>query len=554
VLLSFVAVPTQGHAASGPTVRITLTEMTPAVGRPGRTLHIRGKVMNTGDEALRGLDMAMRLSLTPLGSRSEMAAVAAGETTSRDGRSVADQAAPTSDLAPGDTQEFSIAYRLAKDPDLNEFGVYVLGVEATAKDSQGRGRVGIVRTFLPWVPRHPGFRPSGFTLFWPLIDVPRLLSDGTFANDGLAREMDVGGRLERLVDEGLRLREHLAVTWVVDPDLLRTAEVMANGYSVRAPDGSRVPGGAAAIASSWLAQVRSATAVGDVVALPYGDPDLDAVTHAGMDEDLVDARVLGTRVASEVLGRAVTSNVAWPAGGFTDRHTLAQLRAGGVDAALLNGRAMPPKLPLSYTPGGRATIHTASGTVAALLYDPGLSGLLARNTGSAVLNSQRFIAETALVTAELPSLGGTRKILVTPPRQWSPDGPEIDRLVTASPDASWLSTGSVGQLVRSRPPEVDRVALRYPREERRRQLPASYLSAVQALHDSVDNFAEVLTNPQTFVRGYDASVLRLEASWWRGKESRANRVDQERTRLAALRNRIQVLPGTYTFSSSSGSR
>ncbi|MDQ1615293.1 MAG: hypothetical protein QOJ60_1232, partial [Actinomycetota bacterium] len=266
VLLSFVAVPTQGHAASGPTVRITLTEMTPAVGRPGRTLHIRGKVMNTGDEALRGLDMAMRLSLTPLGSRSEMAAVAAGETTSRDGRSVADQAAPTSDLAPGDTQEFSIAYRLAKDPDLNEFGVYVLGVEATAKDSQGRGRVGIVRTFLPWVPRHPGFRPSGFTLFWPLIDVPRLLSDGTFANDGLAREMDVGGRLERLVDEGLRLREHLAVTWVVDPDLLRTAEVMANGYSVRAPDGSRVPGGAAAIASSWLAQVRSATAVGDVVA------------------------------------------------------------------------------------------------------------------------------------------------------------------------------------------------------------------------------------------------------------------------------------------------
>ena len=54
--------------------------------------------------------------------------------------------------------------------------------------------------------------------------------------------------------------------------------------------------------------------------------------------------------------------------------------------------------------------------MAALVADPGLVDLLGRarpRTANPVLAAQRVVAETAMITAELPSTGTARTIVVT---------------------------------------------------------------------------------------------------------------------------------------------
>ena len=147
----------------------------------------------------------------------------------------------------------------------------------------------------------------------------------------LAGELAPGRAAARLVEAGARLAQ-APLTWVVDPDLLETAE-----RHVR-----RLPGAGAATArtrrraaaparpaAGWTA-LRAATAGAEVAGAalrrprprrPAPRPAARATTSA--------ARAAGLRAGWPLLlGRPVTDDVAWPVDGFVDRGTLAALRAG----------------------------------------------------------------------------------------------------------------------------------------------------------------------------------------------------------------------------------
>ena len=53
--------------------------------------------------------------------------------------------------------------------------------------------------------------------------------------------------------------------------------------------------------------------------------------------------------------------------------------------------------------------------------------------------------------------------------------------------------------------------------ERARELPEPYLRALDKQQASIDNFAAILTDPAQFVPRLEASLLRLESTWWRGR-------------------------------------
>jgi hypothetical protein len=169
-----------------------------------------------------------------------------------------------------------------------------------------------------------------------------------------------------------------------------------------------------------------------------------------------------------------------------------------------------------------------------------------------LLAAQRFVAETAMITAELPGVGPERTILIAPPRRWSPTPELLDRVVTATLQAPWLSPASVEELRATRPPEIDREPLRYPRSARLRELPAPYLDAVQGLQTTITTFSAVLSEPEAIVPGLDAAVLRLESTWWRNRDARLGRLTGTRRHILAVRDQVQVLPGSYTFGSKSG--
>jgi hypothetical protein len=542
------------HAATSPAT-VTISGISPDVATAGDRLRVTGEIANSSRSDLRDVEVRLRLSDTRLGSRSELAAVAEGRTSSRDGQAVVTRSLP--DLAPGQSQTFELSTALDDLPALTGFGVYVLGVEVLAARRSGFGRVDIVRTLLPWVPRQPDFLPTGFSWVWPLVARPTRLADGTFADDSLAAEMDSDGRLSRLLEAGAAMQDSAAaITWVVDPALLDAAAEMADGYRVQAPDGSVVAGGGSGLAGLWLDRLRTVTAGRPVLALPFGDPDLVALDRHGPGGDLVRASEAADTVLADVLPLASpVTDISWPVNGYVNRPTLGALRRTGSTAVVLDGRAVPPELDLSYTPGGRADVLTSSGGVAALLADPRLADLLRRPGPDPVLAAQRFIAETAMITSELPSTGTERTILVMPPRRWDPDPVFLDRLVAVAGQAPWTAATPLRSLAESSPPEVDRQPLSYPRAERRAELPRDYLRALETMHASIALLAAVLADPQAtdLVEEYQRSVLLLEATWWRGREaSRAIRLDREKLTLKETRGSVRVQPGNFTFSSRSG--
>ena len=546
--------PATPAVAAEPLARIDLSTLDPAIGVPGARLRATGVLHVTGQQALSEVEVRLRLSRTRLSSRGELPAVAAGRTSSRDGDIVARQSLRGRFTA-GQQATFDVAVNLKNVPTLQEFGVYVLNVEAVATSRDGVGRAAIVRTFLPWVPARRDFKPAGFAWLWPLLAPPVQLADGRYADDSLSAEMAAEGRLGRITAAGSRLGQQMPLTWVVDPALLETAQDMTDGYTVRAKDPGQpaVDGIGAGTAQQWLNQVRSASRLGDVATLPYADPDVVALRRGGLTSDLLAARGRGDAMATELLGRDVVTDLAWPADGYADRPTLRALRSGGAQAVVLDAGAIPTELALPFTPTGRVDIGTRDGRLAGLLYDPVLTAALGEDADpQPLLAAQRFVAETAMITAELPGIGPERTILVAPPRNWSPPPELLDRIVSASLQAPWLSPVSVADLRASKPPEIDRAPLTYPRSVSRRELPVAYLNAVRDLHASIATFSAVLTEPETIVPPLDAAVFRLESTWWRGRPDRLGRLTGTRGYVLELRDRVQVLPGSYTFGSKSG--
>lgn len=550
---ALLAVPAPTVAAagtSGDPVTVTLTTLPTSLARAGGGLRVGGRLVNTGTEDLRNVEVRLRLSDTRLNSRSELAAVAEGRTSSRDGEVVASRSVP--DLGAGQAQAFDLSRPLGELESLTEFGVYVLGVEVLAGRRSGFGRVAILRTLLPWVPGPDDFVPTGFTWLWPLVARPTRLADGSFTDDALAADLAAGGRLARLLEAGVRLQEGAGLTWAIDPELVETVADMADGYEVLGPAGP-VPGTGAPLAGAWLEGLAAATSGRPVLALPFGDPDLTALTRAGLGPDVARSiergrQVLGARLSSAQL----QADAAWPIDGFANRATLGLLRSVGVSRVLLDGRALPSVIDLSYTPSGRAHVATPAGRLVGLLAEPGLGDLLRSGGADSLMGAQRFLAETAMITSELPGTGTARTIVLAPPRRWDPSTDYLDRLVEGAAQAPWMAPVSLTSLAAAEPPEVDRAALRYPPAARAAELPAPYLKALATMHASIEVFATILTDREQLVPELDRAVLLLESSWWRGRDSRANRLAGEVKYLADLRGEVRVQPGSFTFSSRRG--
>jgi hypothetical protein len=275
--------------------------------------------------------------------------------------------------------------------------------------------------------------------------------------------------------------------------------------------------------------------------------------RAGLTGDVARSRELGESTLRARLSEAApVADTAWPVDGYVNRETLATLRRSGVTTVVLDGRAVPTEIDLSYTPSGRAHVPSRAGRLAGVLGEPGLADLLRRRGTDPLLGAQRFLAETAMITSELPSTGTARTIVVTPPRRWDPDQAYLDRLVEVTTQAPWAAPVGLGDLVASEPPEVDREPLQYPAEQRQLELPASYLSALEGMHTSINVFSGILTDRTQLVPELNRSVLQLESTWWRGRETRSNRLKTERDYLADLRGLVRVQPGNFTFSSRRG--
>lgn len=318
--------------------------------------------------------------------------------------------------------------------------------------------------------------PVPLNVAWPLVDRPHLGVGGVFLDDGLAEAIRPGGRLNALLEAAGDLGAPPGTgTLVVDPLLLEELSLMVAGYRVlepgtrqgvltpAAPEPSAPPetagvlagttqptqqtqpvpapgavivdtagtvaGAGQADAARFLQRLRELSARVPVLLLPYSDPDVVALSGAGVAGRLSDAAERGRAVAERVLGVGTRIiSMAAPVDGLLTADALTAFRTAGYDTALL---AAATVLPVEDAAG--------SGAPAVVVGADGGSGLRAALAETGVLPSDADpdgnragwgaqLNDLAALLTQRSADGLAAPEVLLLARDWSPDPTALGQL------------------------------------------------------------------------------------------------------------------------------
>ncbi len=506
--------PVPGHATDlakrapdDAPLSVTIDSMTPgSVPRKGR-IKVSGTVTNTDDTTWTDINLYSFLGptvpgsgvATPMTTPEELATAAASATSDFVGERilVPGDYSTVTQLQPGESAPYSFSVPKNDLPALAGEGVYWFGVHALGSSEDGRDELadGRARTFLPMLSPRRDREPVRAALVLPIRKRVLRQPDGSIADvESWIRALSAGGRLADMVELGAASGG--LATWLVDPAVIDAAHALAAGNPPRsigptidpeAPaddeqpsptpvptpeadaDGSRdrepteEEVAAAEAASRWLAGWEQAVASGEVLALPYGDIDLDAAAaHA---PDLYDAARERSEEAFASWGIAADP-VDAPYRGFADDDAIA---LGGPEVpVLLSDRAFPgadlgedllpddldtsesplePPAADSTSPSIEEIPETGEAidltSIPAVAQAAGRRLLLATSGAadggpepgdvlSAVPLRQRILAEAAV-----RALAGERTLLVAMGPTWNPSGSPTEFFTGL--DTSWLT-------------------------------------------------------------------------------------------------------------------
>lgn len=528
-------------------VGLVLTKVSPKSAGPTSRVELAGTVDNRSGQQLAGLSVRLRYGSRPLTSRGEVERYAAGAAAELPGAMAAQPLPQTA--ATGGRQNWRLT-GTTKAMGMRTFGVYPVTVEVL-----NAARLPVVKqtTFITYVPAGPArtFRKTSIAWIWPMIDRPRRSSDTTFVDDRLETDLGPNGRLGGLVAAAKGHRT--PITWAVDPALLDDARAMtaADGYALKPIRGgkpARRP--RSATAKTWLSELRTASGKSPFFATPYGDVDGVALVRNRMAGHLKVAYRDSSLVSSkDLLGRAPTSSIGWPVAGAADQPTLDRMAAYGSDTFLMSSDLLLPDNQ-NVTADATTTLQTSKGIKPTVVFDAGLSEIVSRDTrapGAGVLAEQRFLAETAMITSELPNQ--PRTVVVAPNRRWNPAPGLAKKFLDYTAAAPWMAEVPLDKITRARP--QPRTFIGYQPTYERYELGPAYLKEVRKIAGRASTFGSILNPPGT---PYRQAVLRTESSAWRGQSTTAHRTREAvNGELTAESSKVRVVASRrYSLAGSSG--
>jgi hypothetical protein len=519
---------------------LAIDSVSPQWARSSSTITVSGTLTNNTGSPIPSFEVELLTSDAHFTSPSEMESYADGSggfiSLSQPAGETAFASSRT--LHTGTTVHWTASFTATNaDYQVNGFGVYPLEAEAfnTSYGSYG-ATLAASQTFLPYWPSGGAPDRVNVSWVWPLIDTPQQgPCDGTLTSNALSGGLRPDGRLGSLLSAGLRWQDTADLTWAVDPALLSDADLMTAPYKVGGNTGCT--GTTAmrpnAAAGNWLTQLRTGTAGKPMFVTPYADVDVSALAHAGLDSDLQSSYAIGESVARKVLDRPFGTNgagtgdggapsVAWPAGGTADASVLTALaNSTDVKTVLLNSAELP------NASSTVSSVTTGIGSqMQLLLTDSGLTSTLgsatARSTaGAQFATEQNFLAQTAMIVAEEPSVPG-RSVVVAPPARWDPSAAEAGTLLSMTAKAPWLHPATLSSLSSS--------SVTTDHTDPRQSLPGDqvsgaelsrgYLDQVKTVGTSLALYENLLSQPgAAALQSLQAALAVTESSAWRGNGS-----------------------------------
>jgi hypothetical protein len=434
--------------------------------------------------------------------------------------------------------------------------------------------VGAADTFVVWEPTAPA-QPLRLGWVVPVADVPHRDLLGRHIGEDLQGSLSPGGRLDTLlgtVEEAGRIAQTsggkpLRLTLALDADLVEAVDEMTEPYRVVRGGGPEEARPASPDAGRWLQRLRSLAAQHAVVALPYADADVAALTHARRPGTAT-ALVRYGRGRLRELGLPPAAALAWPADGRLDVPTAASLAGGGVTATVLSEAVLPALTGTVLTPTAVAPFTADGRTFTGVVADTSLTELTSDvefAAGGPLLGEQLLVADSALLHAERP--GVPRDAVVTLPRLWAPDRVAAAGVLARVSATPWVVPTAVADMVADGPRATERVTELRPltRQARAAELPRDAVRAAAAQRvrfvafsqlreptsdpgqtEAGDRLAEQLT-------GWRVGISRAFSVQWRGRPAGpALLTAQAAERLAELSGRITVALTEVTLTSTTG--
>jgi len=445
-------------------------------------------------------------------------------------------------------------------------GVYPYALVVHADGSGGSVEIARQQVLVPSFLSTPA--PVQVAWVWPLLDRPhRTLSSDVFTDDSLAAEVAAGGRLDRALKTAELVKDKVRLALVVDPDLLDSLAVMASksGYQVRKGD-ALVAGTGSAAAARWLARFMALEASDDVVLTPFADPDVDALTRAGMTWSTALDPQVKERISPYLTGVAADPLFSWPAGGTLTNNTLDALVGSGSGAVLLSDAALPSNDDGSPPSEGLAPLPSAVGGAVALVADRGVTAAAdkvfsasadpaasgsAGAAAEAAVNAQTLLSQLAVRAAHDPS--ASHFVVVAPDRYVDPDPDVAAATMLAVDHTGWSASISVPQALATVTP-VDRGSLRSAAATPPAEVTTATLDALRAVQQQVSSLNDALGNDGAaeLLAGFSGGIQRAESVAWRadraGGAAALAAVQASMNGLLAQVHLIQPADGTYSGS------
>jgi hypothetical protein len=456
----------------------------------------------------------------------------------------------------------TVTYKTTPDhePDmcLCQTGVYpyALVVRGKTTPEEPTAEIGRAQILVPsFPPDGPQPQPVSVAWVWPLLSRPhRAMSENVFTDDGLAGEISPGGRLDRALKVAELTQDKVRMTLVVDPDLLDSLSVMASAQPYRVASGATtVPGTGHTLAIGWLNRLKNLQSKHDLVMTAYADPDINAVTRAGLKWSTALDPQVQARLAPSFTN--YTSDLTWPADGELTGNALDAAVAGGSATVLLSDTALPGQNTTEPRPDGVSPLPTATGKATALVTDSTLQKLAAQIFTLGALpatNQQTLLAQLAIRAAQDPTV--KHFAVITPGRYVDTDPASAASTILSVVGTSWSSTVDARTAAATVAP-VDRGALQLPVDAPAAELSPSDMSSLRGTVQRVASLRSALDNADAsaLLGGFSAAVQRAESTAWRTDRSTgAARVTQLQTRSTVLTDQVHLAqPTTHKYSLSS---
>ncbi len=542
-------------------VDIAITTVSPQVLQPGQDLTVTVRVRNDGETPVAEPRVVLSLDRSTFIGRFSLDRWRAAEPTDPVGSDLLVSDLPAA-LAPGQQTTVQLvvpAAQIRLPERATSWGARGLAVFAVDRADPARARLGVARTFALWFPPQD-VNATRVSVLAPVVGPAADATTDAWV-PGLEAATSDGGRLADVLGA---TADEPGVTWLLDPWLLDAtsgdvvgADSPDDDQSDDSPNNDDQDNDSA---QAWGDELREAMTDREVQLLPYLDADLTALAHAARD-DLLDAAIRRSEEAARTHGLpdAARVSLALPAADEPDLVTASLAGESGDLAVVVGPGTLPPPAVLTYTPSGRSTVSAGGRAVTVLVPDARLSAALATGrvavedavvgpdarTTTAVTPAvavQDLLAELAVITRERPN--DSRHVLVTTPRDWSPDVDVAAAQLAALASAPWVRLEPVSALIGLADPEIDRGTLP-ARSALEEEIGAAEITSLETALERRLQLAAMLADPAAAVGDVELELLApLSVAWRDDPTERSMLVSRVRAANTLLADAVTVSPTT----------